>query len=148
MAPAVAEAQAVVLSQHTPPAPVPLQPSQPSPSPERSSSHLLSVARLPSLPSPCLLCCSPLCSFLHLSADVGLTGSSLTKAPWDSSVHSLTPPATTRSCPNWKTDTPIVRSCPAAHMLASRGTRQLPPLLCAASHLKPMLSALAFKGNF
>lgn len=37
--------QAVVLSQHTLPAPVPLQPSQSSSSPERRSPQVLSVAR-------------------------------------------------------------------------------------------------------
>lgn len=63
-----------------------------SSAPERSSSQLLSVARLPSLPSPCLLFCSALGSFLHSSVDVGLIPSSLTQARWDSPVHSPSRP--------------------------------------------------------
>lgn len=131
-----AEAEAMVLSEHNPATPVPLQPAQPSPSPERRS-WLLSVARLPlssqllpSFPqSPLLL--SPTRGFSPRRRAVLPS-----RPPGDSPVRPLSLPAPPRSCPDLETDTPIVRSCFVSHMLESRGTRQLPALLLAAFHLK------------
>lgn len=89
---------------------------------------LLSVARLSSLPSPCLLFRSPRGSFLHPSVD-----------------YSPSPPTAPRSGPHWGTDPAFVSSCPVLPWRSSEV--QQPPLLSAASHLKPKPSTLAFKLN-
>lgn len=142
------------------PPPGPLQPAQPSSSPEGGSPVSL-LQDFPSLLSVCLLFFHPPCFLLppvvYLiflpSSDVGLIGSALMQAPWDSPVHSLSP-APLSSCPDLETDTPIVRSCPESHMLESRDTRQLSLPTPAFSYGlsvswgdRTVTSALAFKHN-
>lgn len=75
--------------------------------------------------------------------DVGLTGSVLMRAPWDSPVHSLSPPAPPSSCPDLETDTPNVRSRPV-----SRYNDTASPSLSSSPSqtvVEPAASALAFK---